>query len=105
MMQMNPRLLQAIFYCFLLSAFTSCVSKKKYAQLETEKVSVVSAKDKEIVRLNKDNDSLKVEIEKRDSTILALQTRAVEYESKNEKQKSSVKKTNTLPKGIKEWRL
>lgn len=96
---MKTRLLQSVFFCFLFLAFTSCVSKKKYAQLETEKASVVSAKDKEIIRLNKDNDSLKVEIEKMDSTILALKTRAVEYESKNEKPKSSVKKTNTLPKG------
>ncbi len=96
---MQFRLLHRILLISLIIFFTSCVTKKKYAQLEKSKKESIQSRDQEIVKIKAVNDSLQIELAKRDSAVLALKTRSVDLESKNEKAKSSAKRGGALPKG------
>lgn len=92
-----------VFLFSFLLTFTSCVSRKKYAEVEQREGKLlfqVNQKDAEIAKQNAEIDSLKKALAKSDSAILALNTRAAEWESKNEKPKSSVKKSNPIPKAL-----
>jgi hypothetical protein len=99
---MTARILQCAFFTVFVFVLTSCVSKKKYALLETEKTTTTAKKDSLMtVITNKTaiNDSLTVELVKKDSIIDSLSALIVDIQSKRDRPKTnSSKKPKTITK-------
>ncbi|MBL0329306.1 MAG: YfiR family protein [Bacteroidetes bacterium] len=99
---MKPRILQCAFYIVLIFTLASCVSKKKYAQLETEKKTTLTQKDSLMTVMTKKlavNDSLTAELVKKDSIIDSLSGVIVDIQSKRDKPKTTAsKKPKTITK-------
>lgn len=96
---MKPQLLHNLFYCILLVCITSCVSKKKYAALQSDSAKVIEKSDHNIAVLSRKTDSLKVELVKRDSVIDSLNRKVLDLQTKKEKPKVfSSKKSSTITK-------
>ena len=101
---MKLRLLHNLFYCLIFLHLTSCVSKKKYVELQKKQdqtVSLISTKDKEYSKVIAANDSLKIELVKKDSLIDTLTVRIAEFQTKKDKPKVyTSKKPSNIPKEV-----
>lgn len=92
-------LLHSFSFCLIFLCFTSCVSKKKYAALQSDSAKVIEKSDYNFAVLSKKTDSLKVELIKKDSIIDSLTVKLAEIQTKKEKPKVfSSKKSSSIPK-------
>lgn len=95
--------LLSFFLVVFSIAFTSCVSKKKYAELEKKQnqmITKAAQTDTEVAKLSAKNDSLKIELVKRDSIIDSLNIKIAEYQVKKEKPKVYSSKKSSISKEL-----
>jgi len=91
------------FFFFLILALASCVSKKKYMQLQTNSELAENENNKKNKLLSNYNDSLILAMNQKDSIIDSLNLKLNEFNQKKDPQKITyndtyVKKNSTLTK-------
>lgn len=98
---MKSRLLTYSIIALFAATFVSCVSKKKYLRLEKSAVENVATLSMQKLQLQVLNDSLRMQLVLKDSTIDSLSTKLNEATVKKEKEKGKtpvVAKKSTLSK-------
>lgn len=84
---MKLRLLHGLFCFFVFFCFTSCVSKKKYAKLNSASTQAAADYESKLLRSKTMTDSLNAELVKKDSIIDSLSVMLTDIQTKKEKPK------------------